>query len=94
MLPENWNELDVEKKNSWLKSELAERIEVTFTKVDGTQRVMNCTLKEDLLPERKATGSTRAVNHEVISVWDLDQNAWKSFRVSNVTQVKNGKESS
>ena len=26
-------------------------LEVTFTKVDGTERIMNCTLQEHMIPE-------------------------------------------
>lgn len=57
---------------------------VTFTKADGTERVMLCTLREEMLPE--ATESKRKKpNDEVISVWDLDKLAWRAFRVDSVT---------
>jgi len=56
---------------------------VTFTKADGTERVLHCTLKEDELPEYEGTG-TRKVNEEVIPVWDLDNKGWRSFRVDSV----------
>jgi hypothetical protein len=70
---------------------------VTFTKVDGTTRVMQCTLKEDLipvdmLPKTKETLTTTLQNdteeRAVMSVWDLEKNAWRSFRTENVTNLE------
>ena len=66
--------------------------EVTFTKVDGSLRVMPCTLKEGIVPPYEAklddTKSPRAKNESVLSVWCLDAGSWRSFRVDNVTEVK------
>lgn len=64
--------------------------EVTFTKVDGTVRVMPCTLREEAMPERDAAKfhETRVVNENVISAFCLDKNEWRSFRVENVTDIK------
>lgn len=62
---------------------------VAFTKVNGDTRVMRCTLQEWALP--KATKEDpmsqkkiRELNYEVLSVWDLDANGWRSFRIRNV----------
>ena len=65
-------------------------VEVTFTKVDGTVRVMPCTLKEGILPAVvEAEGRrTKAPNEANISVWCTDKNEWRSFKVANVTEVK------
>jgi hypothetical protein len=63
-------------------------VEVTFNKVDGTERVMNCTLMEDVIPSKiptKETKEPRAVNANVLNVWDIDKRDWRSFRVANVT---------
>jgi len=64
--------------------------EVTFTKVDGTERVMPCTLREAALPPRAVneTKLTKATNDNLISVFCLDRKEWRSFRVANVTDVK------
>jgi len=64
--------------------------EVTFTKVDGTVRVMPCTLREEAMPARDAAKfhETRAVNEKVISAFCLDKMEWRSFRVENVTNIK------
>ena len=64
--------------------------EVTFTKVDGSVRVMPCTLREAAMPQRDADKfhKTRVVNENVISAFCLDKNEWRSFRVANVTDIK------
>jgi len=64
--------------------------EVTFTKVDGSVRVMPCTLREAAMPQRDADKfhETRVVNEKVISAFCLDKNEWRSFRVENVTNIK------
>jgi Na+-translocating ferredoxin:NAD+ oxidoreductase RnfG subunit len=79
------------------KQELTEQLmsgvyNVTFTKVDGTERTMPCTLKEDILPPAKqedplSQKKVRAINDEVLVVYCTDKNEWRSFRVANVTSV-------
>lgn len=78
--------------HSWLKGMLtAHPLTVTFTKVDGTQRVMKCTLEPTKLPPtvikegaktRKETTSTKALR-----VFDLEKQEWRSFTIKNVTQI-------
>ena len=60
--------------------------EVVFTKADGTERRMNCTLCKTFLPEdtRVLTESHRNVNPAVVAVWDTDASAWKSFGIESV----------
>jgi hypothetical protein len=65
---------------------------VTFTKVDGTERVMECTLNTDLIPEDKqpveskpkADGTPKKESTEVIRVFAFDVQEWRSFRVDSV----------
>ena len=66
---------------------------VTFTKVDGTQRVMPCTLNARLIPPEPVSESTeskkeRKVNEEVIPVFCTDKQAWRSFRVDSVISIE------
>lgn len=59
---------------------------VKFKKTDGTERDMICTLKRDLIPEDQApkgTG-TAAKNENVIAVFDVENNGWRSFRKDSV----------
>ena len=85
---------DYSKENIIVKEEILEDLhkgicKVTFTKKDGTERVMKCTLVEDYLPkieaekvEKNATSNKR--NDEVCAVWDVEKDAWRSFRWDSV----------
>lgn len=78
--------------HQWLKSMLAVTdATITFTKVDGTERVMKCTLQADKLPvvelkegakPRKQSDSTKALR-----VFDLDKGEWRSFTIKNIKRV-------
>jgi len=61
---------------------------VNFTKVNGEERTMNCTLHESMLPEVKEGSSEKKENPDVIAVWDIDKDAWRSFRVDSVNHLK------
>ena len=62
-------------------------MKVVFTKVNGEERTMLCTLHESVLPEPMLS-STRKVNPDTISVWDIDNNGWRSFRIDSIKEVK------
>ena len=62
-------------------------VEVSFTKVDGAPRVMNCTLDPGVIPVVNITSeSNRKENPDVLVVWDLDKSAWRSFRFDSVNK--------
>jgi len=71
-----------------MKEELNQGIcEVTFTKKNGEERVMPCTLVFDHIPEEhhpKGTGTGQHNSQETIAVWCMDKEAWRSFRVDSV----------
>ena len=61
---------------------------VTFNKINGDERVMKCTLKEDLMPVTEVERSTKPQRHvreETLSVWDVNKEGWRSYRIANVT---------
>lgn len=62
---------------------------ITFTKADGTDRVMKCTLEEDKLPkvEIKEGAKPRKESTTSIRVFDLEKNEWRSFTIKKVKQV-------
>jgi hypothetical protein len=66
----------------------AKIVEVTFKKSDGTTRCMKCTLIEQYVPiyENK-TGRHKAANDDIVPVFDLDNNQWRSFKASSVMSV-------
>lgn len=80
--------VDIDERNRFLRELLTEHdCEITFTKKDGSKRVMPCTLRPEALPPR-LTESTRTVKNDTLSVWSLDQKSWRSFVVSNVISLK------
>ena len=75
------------KGRKWLAGILEQSVvEITFTKKDGTERVMNCTLLEDYLPE--TTGAGRPAGSDALAVFDVDADGWRSFRWDSVKAVK------
>jgi len=61
---------------------------VIFTKLNGEERNMVCTLKEGVIPKATKDPITqkkvRDLNEEVLAVWDVNKEGWRSFRISNV----------
>lgn len=91
--------IDIQKFNEqqtrdWLKNLLHEgNVVVTFNKLNGDERVMTCTLKEDIVPETKTKDSDtekkeRKPNEDVCVVWDVNANGWRSFRWDKITGVE------
>lgn len=60
--------------------------EVVFEKVDGTERIMKCTLEESSIPgdAGKAKDPTANFNEGVIRVYDVEKDGWRSFKVPSV----------
>jgi hypothetical protein len=70
-----------------LKSE--EYIDILFTKADGTERQMRCTLNENKIPADFAPKSTeRKKSDEVLPVFDIENQGWRSFRLDSVKNVQ------
>jgi hypothetical protein len=68
---------------------------VTFNKVDGSERVMRCTLNDAYLPEQhRGKGDMLTEVTNTLRVFDLDVNGWRSFRVESVTGVTQSSASS
>lgn len=68
--------------------------EVKFTKSNGEERDMWCTLNPDLLPpkpevnEDTKESKPKKKNEEVICAWDLEKEAWRSFRIDSLISIK------
>ena len=62
---------------------------VEFVKKDGTLREMFCTLKEDVIksnserPLKEVSEESKSGN---VSVWDVENNGWRSFNPETVIQ--------
>jgi hypothetical protein len=68
---------------------------VVFTKVDGTERELKCTLLPEYLPQKPVVegqqllteGLPKAENPSTLAVWDMENNGWRSFRTDSVKAV-------
>jgi hypothetical protein len=87
------NETELKLFKKWLRGVLhTSEVTVTFTKKDGTERVMKCTtnptyvmFKDPAILESK---KDRKVNEDVMPVYDLESQHWKSFRWDSIKQVQ------
>ena len=86
----DWTDKDWNKFSEWLTGMLhIGPATVTFTKADGTNRVMLCTLEENKLPkvEIKEGAMPRKESTTSMRVFDLEKNEWRSFTLKKVKQV-------
>tara|TARA_B110000211_G_scaffold216310_1_gene259236 strand:+ start:310 stop:657 length:348 start_codon:yes stop_codon:yes gene_type:complete len=76
-------------------------LQVTFTKKNGEERIMDCTLNMDIIPEAahpKSKQSKQGVSYvddegvqrtiQSIACYDVKAEGWRSFLVPNVTHLK------
>lgn len=86
-----WTDKDWHKFRTWIIGMLkVGPMTVTFKKKDGSERVMNCTLEAEKLPplEIKEDAKPKKENLDVVSVYDLEAQAWRSFTLKNVINIK------
>jgi hypothetical protein len=62
---------------------------VVFTKTDGTNRTMKCTLNPTYAPSmpefiNEDNGKARSI--DAVAVWDTDVNGWRSFRLDSILE--------
>ena len=91
---EDWDEKDWNTFREFLKKDLfTKTAEVTFTKLNGDVRVMNCTLNPEVLPAKVVTeGEEKPARiiknpNNSLAVYDIDAKGWRSFVIKNITQV-------
>lgn len=67
-------------------------VTVEFVKVDGSPRKMRATLLPEYVNNGKQllqeSGNSRPENPDVLRVWDMDANSWRSFRIDSVTKIE------
>jgi len=61
-------------------------LEIKFKKIDGSERIMNCSLIQEIIPisENKTPKKAKPENENVLAVWDLEKDAFRSFRVDSL----------
>lgn len=70
-------------------------VSVTFTKVNGEERVMKCTLQVNYIPNASSQNGELVIENSKttsnnLSVWDIDANGWRSFRIASVKNISIG----
>lgn len=76
--------MDKANLNSTLRSAKAT---IEFEKLDGSLRRIYCTLQESFLPTKEFGTGKRKVNDDILVVWDLEKNAWRSFRIASIKSI-------
>ena len=75
-------------RNEMMEMLQTSQCRVIFTKLNGEERNMICTLKDDVIQKANKDPITqkkvRDLNEEVLAVWDVNKEGWRSFRISNV----------
>jgi WYL_2, Sm-like SH3 beta-barrel fold len=82
------------KEREWLRTALHDGVvEVTFTKKDGSERLLRCTLDPKIVPTY-VSESTDEVKIErkkpenSISVYDVENSGWRAFQFDSVKHVQ------
>jgi hypothetical protein len=86
------SEKDFKLFKKWLTGHLKfGPVTLTFTKKDGSDRVMKCTTNPTYImfkdPSILESKSDRKVNEDVMPVFDLDAGGWRSFRWDSIKSV-------
>ena len=63
-------------------------VEVTFKKKNGDERVMFATLNENYLPENLTSNNEIQPFKDIITVWDIEAQGWRSFYFNSLTRVE------
>ena len=74
------------KRDILIKNLQKKTMRITFTKVNGEERIMDCTLQENIVPPTKYTD--RKQNEEVLPVFDINKGEWRSFRLDSITNIE------
>jgi hypothetical protein len=80
-----------EKEKDWLRHLLKDEIvTLTFTKKDGSERIMKCTLNEQYVPkiEEGVVATSRKKSDEAQAVFDIEADGWRSFRWDSIEKIE------
>lgn len=88
---DNWDDITHSIRNQLVEDLKENVLNITFLKKDGDRRTMRCTLDGTKVDIPETKGSNKKPNLSICSVWDLDLNQWRSFRVESVISVEKDK---
>ena len=83
------NAINTPEGREWLLGLLRDsEVTVKFTKKDGSERKMLCTLAENKIPgEKSPKNSGKTKSDEALAVFDLEKQSWRSFRFDSVKEI-------
>ena len=89
----DWTDAEWNKFREWLHGMLkVSEGTITFTKKDGTERVMKCTLVPEQLPpvvvKEGAESKPRKESETSIRVYDIEVKDWRSFTIRSVKHLR------
>lgn len=65
---------------------------IIFTKINGEEREMECTLISSYLPEIKKEPEllleNKKENDNLIVVWSIKDNGWRSIKLDSIKEIK------
>jgi hypothetical protein len=84
------NEKDQKEFQKWLRGVLKmHETLITFTKKDGSERKMRCTLSENVIPsEKMPKNAKKSQSDDAIAVFDVEKSDWRSFRFDSVKKIE------
>ena len=84
------SQVDTKEGREWLHGLLqSEKVTLTFTKKDGNERKMICTLAESKIPDEKMPkNSGKEKSDDALAVFDLEKQQWRSFRWDSVKKIE------
>ena len=68
-------------------------ITVVFTKADGSDRLMNCTLLPSFLPSKEEAAEVSTCDKDNLElsdrlvVWDINKKDWRSFKTDSIKDL-------
>ena len=64
------------------------KLEVTFTKKDGSERRMICTRSNEIIPFNEESEKRKQSNSpDNLPVWDVEAQGWRAFRIDSIKSV-------
>ena len=70
-----------------MKQALAEKVcTVVFQKLNGEERIMECTTNIEMMPENARPRSSISGREDVIAAYDVRSAGWRSFRIDSVKE--------
>ena len=87
-LTTNWaDKLNKENLSTHLRT-CADPVRVRFHKKDGSERIMYCTLNQDLIPiDLQSYGSKAREYEDMLTVYDVEADGWRTINFNGVVEV-------